>query len=234
MQTLTLRGISSMATRQVLAELAGAWRQQGDADVATEVAFESVGGVDAARRVQAGEPFDVVVLDTAALDKLVAAGCVVADSKVDVVRSPVAIAVRAGAPQPDVGSAATLRQAALSATTLGYSTGPSGTALLQLFERWGILETVRDRLVQAPSGVPVARLVADGEVALGFQQFSEMMNVSGIEVLGTMPADCAIVSTFSAGLCTTSTRPDAVRALLAFMCSPVVADIKRRHGMEAA
>lgn len=234
MQTPKITGISSMATRRVLAELAAAYRQRSGADVATEVVFESVGGVDAARRVQAGEPFDVVVLDAAALDKLVAAGCVVADSRVDVVRSPGAIAVRAGAPQPDVGSADTLRQAVLSARTLGYSTGPSGTALLQLFERWGILEAVRDRLVQAPSGVPVARLVADGEVALGFQQYSEMMNVPGIEVLGTMPADCAIVSTFSAGLCATSTRPDAVRALLAFMRSPAVADIKRRHGMEAA
>lgn len=229
MQTLTLRGISSMATRQVLAELAGAWRRQSGVDLA----IESVGGVDAARRVQAGEAFDFVVLDAAALDKLIASGHVLADSKVGVVRSPVAIAVRAGSPRPDIGSADTLRRAVLAAPTLGYSTGPSGTALLQLFERWGTLEAVRERLVQAPSGVPVAKLVAAGEVALGFQQYSEMINVPGIEVLGTMPADCAIVSTFSAGLCAASTRPDAVRAALAFMQSPATADIKRRHGMEA-
>ena len=228
MQTLTLRGISSMATRQVLAELAGAYRQGSG----IEVAFESVGGVDAARRVQAGEAFDLVVLDAAALDKLVASGHVVADSRVGVVRSPVAIAVRAGSPWPDIGSADALKRAVLAARTLGYSTGPSGTALLQLFERWGISDALRERLVQAPSGVPVAKLVAAGEVELGFQQYSEMLNAPGIEVPGTMPADCAIVSTFVAGLCATSTQPEAVCTLLAYLQSPAATDAKRRHGME--
>ncbi|MFA4969832.1 MAG: substrate-binding domain-containing protein [Sulfuritalea sp.] len=229
-----LTGISSMATRQVLAELADAYRVLSGADVATEVAFESVGGVDAAKRVQAGEAFDLVVLAADAIDKLIATGRVIADSKADLVRSVVAIAVRADAPQPDVGSEEALRRAVLSARTLGYSTGPSGTALLKLFERWGIADTVRDRVVQAPPGVPVGQLVASGEVELGFQQFSEMASQPGIAVLGTMPPGCEIVSTFTGGLCAASRQPEAARALLAFMRSPAAADTKRRYGMEPA
>lgn len=219
-----------MATRQVLAELAAAYRQRSG----SAVEFESVGGVDAARRVQAGELFDVVALAADAIDKLIAAGRVVAGSKADLVRSGVAIAVRAGAPRPDIGSEDALRRAVLAARTLGYSTGPSGTALAQLFERWGIADLVRQRIVQPPPGIAVAQLVADGEVELGFQQFSEMMHVPGIAVLGTMPPGCEIVTIFSGGLCAASTQPEAVRALLAFMRSPAAAAAKRRHGMEPA
>jgi molybdate transport system substrate-binding protein len=226
----TLKAISSMATRQVLAELADAWqRRSGDA-----VAIESVGGVDAAKRVQAGEAFDAVFLAADAIDKLVASESVMAGSKVDLFRSAVAIAVRAGSAHPDMATEAALRQAVLDAPTIGYSTGPSGVALVKLFEQWGIAERVKDRIVQAPAGVPVGSLVASGEVALGFQQLSELMHLKGIEVVGPMPNDAQIVTTFSAGVCATSSYPDAVRRLLDFMASPESADAKRRHGMEPA
>ncbi len=225
-----ITGISSMATRQVLAELSGAYRSLSGIDVA----IESVGGVDAAKRVQGGEPFDVVVLAADAIDKLVAAGHVLAGSRTDLVRSAVAIAVRAGSTRPDVGSEEALKRAVLAAGTLGYSTGPSGTVLLKLFERWGISDSVRSRIVQAPPGVPVGQLVADGEVELGFQQFSEMMNQPGISLLGTMPPGCEIVTTFSGGLCASSAKAEAARAFLAFMQSPAADDAKRRNGMEPA
>lgn len=228
--TIRIHGISSMATRTVLAELASDWRARSGVDVA----FESVGGVDAAKRVQAGESYDLAVLDADALEKLVATGRVVPDSQAALVRSGVAIAVRAGAPHPDVSSEEALKRAVLAARSIGHSTGPSGTALLGLFERWGILEEVRPRIVQAPPGVPVGKLVADGQVELGFQQYSEMMNVPGIDVLGPMPPGCGIVSTFSAGLCAASTQPEAVRELIDFMQSPAAAEAKRRHGMEPA
>lgn len=219
-----------MATRLVLAELAAAYGLHSG----VEVEFESVGGVDAARRVQAGEAFDLVVLAVDAVDALIASGRVLADSRTDLVRSSVAIAVRAGAAQPDVGSEDALRRAVLAARTLGHSTGPSGTALLALFERWGIADRVRSRIVQAPAGVPVGQLVANGEVELGFQQLSEMLNQPGISLLGTMPTGCEIVTTFSGGVCATSTQPAAVLALLAFMHSPAADDAKRRQGMEPA
>jgi len=230
MQTPKITGISSMATRQVLAELAAAYRQSGG----FEVAIESVGGVDAAQRVQAGEAFDFVVLAADAIAKLIASGQVFADSRTDLVRSNVAIAIRAGGAQPDVGSEDALKRAVLAARTLGYSTGPSGAALLQLFARWGIADDVASRIVQAPPGVPVGQLVAEGAVELGFQQFSEMLHQPGIAVLGTMPAGCEIVTTFSGGVCTATHQAEAARTLLAFMHSPAAADAKRRHGMEPA
>ena len=226
---IRLTGISSMATRQVLAELADAWRHSGG-----EVMFESVGGVEATQRVLGGEDFDLAVLAAEAIDKLVAAGRIVAGSRMDLVRSAVAIAVRKGSPRPIIGTEAALREALMSARTIGFSTGPSGTALQQNLDRWGILETLRPRLVQAQSGVPVGELIARGDVELGFQQLSELIHLDGVDVIGPMPPGLEIVTTFSAGVCAGSTQPDAVRALLDFIGSSAADEAKRRHGMQPA
>jgi molybdate transport system substrate-binding protein len=194
----------------------------------------AVGGVDAARRVAAGEAFDIVILAADAIDKLIAGGHLVAGSRVDLMRSPVAIAVQAGAPRPDIGSEEALKRAVLAARSIGYSTGPSGVFLVQLFERWGVAEAVKSRTVQAPPGVPVASLVARGEVELGFQQLSELMNVPGVDVVGLMPAAAQFITTFSAGLGNDPTQAASARAALAFMNTAEGAEIKRRHGMEPA
>ena len=224
-----LTGISSMATRLVLADLLSEFEKA----TGVAMAVESVGGVDAAKRVAAGEHFDVVFLASDAIDKLIAAGHLAAGSRVDLVHSGVSVAVKSGAPVPDLGSEAGVREAVLAAPSIGYSTGPSGTALMQLFERWGIADTLQGRLVQARAGVPVASLVASGEVALGFQQLSELLNVPGIEVVGPLPEAIQIVTTFSAAL---PAQPEAgsteaARALLEFLCSAEAAGVKRRHGM---
>lgn len=219
-----------MATRQLLAELvADSSRRTGVA-----VAIESVGGVDAAKRVQAGEAFDVVVLASDAIDKLLAAGHLLAGSRVDLVRSGVAVAVRQGALRPDIGSEAALRQAVLSARSLSYSTGPSGVQLAKLFERWGIAAELAPRIVQASPGVPVGTLVARGEVELGFQQLSELIHLDGIEIVGPLPPEVQIITTFSAGVGAKSAQAQAVRDLLADWASPRTADAKRRQGMEPA
>jgi molybdate transport system substrate-binding protein len=220
-----------MATRQVLAELAAAWQAQGG----EPVFIESVGGVDAARRVQAGEePFDVVFLAADAIAKLVDSGRVVAGSQVDLVLSSTAVAVPASTALPDISTQEALRTAVLAAPSIGYSTGPSGVALQKLFERWGIAEQIRPRIVQARPGVPVGSLVASGEVALGFQQLSELIHVGGIAIVGQLPPDVAIDTIFSAGVVAGSPHADAVRRLLAFMASPRAAEAKRRQGMEPA
>jgi molybdate transport system substrate-binding protein len=205
------------------------WRGRGG-----EVAFEAVGGVEAARRVQEGEPFDVVVLAAGAIDQLAAAGRTLAGSATALARSPVAIAVPRGAPAPAVDTEASLREAVLSARGVGYSTGQSGVALQRLFERWGIADAMRPRLVLAPPGVPVGALIARGEVALGFQQLSELAALEGIDVIGTMPPGLEILTTFSGAICATSTRTDAARALLDFLRSPAVDEAKLRHGMQPA
>jgi molybdate transport system substrate-binding protein len=224
---ITLTGISSMATRQVLADLAADWQHFGGT-----VSFESVGGLDAAKRVQGGDPFDIVVLAADAIDKLVASGRIIPDTSAGLVRSVVAMAVRAGARRPVIDTEEALRAAVMSARSVGYSTGPSGVALQRLFERWAIGPSAGPRTVQAPTGVPVATMIARGEVELGFQQLSELMHVEGIDIVGAMPPGLEIVTTFSGGVCTGSTQVEAARAFLDFIRSPVADAAKWRHGMQ--
>lgn len=225
-----IRIISSMATKQLLADLIAKFSPPP----AQEIVVESVGGVDAARRVREGEAFDAVVLAANVIDQLTEAGSVVAGSRTDLVKSGVYVAVRAGANPVDIGSEAALRQAVLDAPTIGYSTGPSGVYLTKLFERWGIADQLKGRTVQATPGVPVGTLIAKGEVALGFQQLSELMNIPGIEIIGPLPPELQIMTTFSAGITTASTQPEAVRELLARMTGPDTAETKRANGMEPA
>jgi molybdate transport system substrate-binding protein len=226
-----LKGISSMATRQILAELCEHYRQQAG----VVVDMVSVGGVDAAKRVAAGEAFDVVVLASDAIDRLMAAGHLRAGSRVDLVRSGVAVAVREGQPLPDISTQEALKRTVLAASSISCSTGPSGVALAQLFERWGIAEDIRSRMVQAPPGVPVGSLVASGQVELGFQQLSELLHLPGITLVGPLPDEVQITTVFSAGLPATlafnAPQVASVRGLLGFMTSAVAAAAIARHGM---
>lgn len=219
-----------MATRLLLEELLGEHGQR----TGQAVALESVGGVDAAKRVQAGEAFDVVVLADDALAKLAAAGQVWPESVRALVHSPVAVAVPMGRPTPDISTEAALRRAVAQAPRIGYSTGPSGTALLKLLEGWGLLALLKDHLIQAPPGVPVGQMLATGQVDLGFQQLSELLPVQGITRLGLMPQGAQIISTFSGAVAHTSQQPDAAQALLRFLASDEAADAKARQGMTPA
>ena len=229
--TSPIRIISSMATKALLADLARLYEAQSPTYA---IQIESVGGVDAAQRVQAGEAFDCVVLASNAIDKLLASGQLLAGSRVDLVHSSVAVAVPVGAPCPDISTEEALKQAVLQAASIGYSTGPSGTELLKQFEKWGITESVKAKLMQAQPGIPVGALLAQGRVALGFQQLSEMMGVAGITVLGPLPEAVQVTTTFSGSVSVTCAQPPAVQALLRFWASPATAAIKQRHGMQAA
>lgn len=226
----TVTGISSMATRRVLAELSETYRAAGGA-----LAIEAVGGVDAAKRVRAGENFDLVILANDVIEKLEAEGHLLASSRVGFVRSPMAIAVREGAAKPGIGCETAVRAALTGARSIGYSTGPSGTHLLNVLKSWG-LDPAREpaRFVQAKPGIPVAALVAKGEAEIGVQQLSEFLGEPGIAILGLAPAPVQSVTTFSMGIGARSTRVKSARAVLAFLNGAAAAEIKRRFGQEPA
>jgi molybdate transport system substrate-binding protein len=219
---MTIRGISSMATRLVLNELAPAYTRE-------PVEVLSIGGVDAERRVEAREPFDFVVLAQATIERLAAAGHVHREGSIDLVHSGMAIAVPAGAAHPDIGSEGAVRSLVAS-LRVGYSTGPSGKHVLALVDRWGL--TASARLVNAPPGVPVATLLAGDKADIGFQQLSEFLEMPGIEIVGPLPREIQLTTVFRAAICTASTRREQTAALLAWLASPETAAAKRRCGME--
>ena len=225
----TIAGISSMATRLILAELT----QRYEAANAVSAAIQSMGGVDAAKKVREGEAVDVVILASGPMAKLEAEGHLVAGSVKGFTRSGMAIAVRSGAPKPDISNEAAVKAAVLAAKAVCYSTGPSGDHLLQLCETWGVAAD-DPRLVKAPPGIPVGTFVADGKADIGFQQLSELIHVQGIEVLGPLPPEIQNVTVFAAGVAATSKQPEATAALIAYLASPQTAQVKQAQGMEPA
>lgn len=221
-----------MATRHVLADLLAAAEIAG----LPAVEVESVGGVDAASRVADGEAFDLVFLASGALRKLADAGNVDSATARSIVLSQVAVAVPSGSGEPALrpdgpafADAAELQATLRSASRIGYSTGPSGTALVQMIDEWGLTDEVGDRLVQAQPGIPVAKSVAAGTVDLGFQQLSELVGHPGIRILGVMPDDCAIDTVFAGAVATASSSPAQAAEVLAFLASDDAAAIKTRH-----
>src|SRR5215470_3387540 len=221
-------GISSMATRQILAELSGAYQQK----TGKSVAVEAVGGVDAAKRIRAGEKFDIVVLADDAMKKLEADGFLKPGSRAGFAESSIAVAVRAGTKRPDLANEASTKAAVMAAATVGYSTGPSGTHVLKLLEKWGIDPKDTKKVVQAPPGVPVGTLIARGEVELGLQQMSEFLDVQGIEVAGMLPPEIQSVTLFVCGVGTHVGNEAGARDLIGYLTSPDTNATKWKHGME--
>ncbi len=219
--------ISSMATSGLLEALCPMVSQAIDHTVAAE----SIGGVDATRRIKSGEVFDVVVLADRAIDQLISEGHVRDGTRTDLARSKVAIAVAKAASVPDISSEASLKEALTGAATVGYSTGPSGVAIVQIIERWGLTDQLKDKLVQARPGQPVGTLIAQGEVEIGFQQMSELMHLPGIQIIGTMPPGTEIETVFSAAICTTSSQPEYAQKVLDYFVSEHAAQAKRNQGM---
>ena len=225
-----LVGLSSMATRRILADLA----RDYEARNGIHVEIRSMGGVEAAKLVRADEATDVVVLVSKVMASLEAEGHLAKGSVKDFARSEIGIAVRAGDRAPSVESEQAVRQAMLNARRICYSTGPSGDHLKALCENWGFANAVLAHALVAPPGVPVASLVANGEADLGFQQLSELIDQPAIEVVGPLPPEIQAVTVFSAGVSIKSSDPKAARALVAFLASAETGPTKHRHGMEPA
>lgn len=186
-------------------------------------------------RLARGETADVVILDGGAADELAKRGIVRAGSKVDLARSYVGMVVRAGAAKPNISTVDAFKRTLLAAKSIGYSDSASGVYLsTELFAKLGIADQVlgKSRKVRGPpSGEPVAAVVARGEVEIGFQQISELLNVPGVTVVGPIPAELQPGSSFAGAITSTARQPDAALALLRFLASPDAASTISKYGL---
>lgn len=184
------------------------------------------------QRLARGEPADVVIMVGAALDGLIRQGKILADSRTDLARSGIGIAVPAGAPKPDISSPEAVKRALLAARSIAYSDSASGVYLsTQLFPRLGIADRIKgkSRMIQAE---PVGAVVARGEADLGFQQMSELLPIKSIELVGPLPPQLQKFTMFSAAIVTGAKEPDAAKALIRFLASPAAVPAIKESGME--
>jgi molybdate transport system substrate-binding protein len=191
------------------------------------------GGVnEVAKRVGDGETADIVILPVAQIEDLLKQGKLVPGSRVDVAKSGIGVAVRSGAPKPDLRSGEALKNALLKAKSIAYSTGPSGVHMVRLIQQWGIADAVKAKIVVSPPDTPVGEILARGGAEIGFQQVSELIRIKGIDYLGPLPADVQEITAFAAALHRNAAAPDAAKALMKFLSAPAAAPIIRKTGME--
>ncbi len=223
----TIIVMASAAFREAYLELAPEFERASGHKVTTLW----VPSVQMMSRLKGGERVDLVILSAASLDELVAAGIIA--NRVDLARSGIGIAVRAGAPKPDISSGEAVKRAVLAAKSVVYSTGPSGIYLAGLFERMGIAAQLEPKLKRV-QGVPAGTVVARGEAEIGFQQMSELLPVPGIDIVGPLPPDIQQITAFSAGLHVAAKESQAAKALVQFLTAPAAAPVIRKKGMEPA
>lgn len=225
----TLKFLTSGATKEFLRDVAA----QYATETRNPVDVEAAGGVELVRRIREGEKADAVALSVDILEGLVKEGFVLAGSRIDLAKSGIAVAVRQGAPRPDIGEVEALKRAVLAAKSVGYSTGPSGRYLEKLFADWGIRDVIAPRLRQSPPGVPVGSFIARGEVELGFQQLSELIHLRGIDIVGPLPAGIQLVTTFAAGTLKAGASAEAAKAFVTYAASTRAQEARRKNGLDA-
>lgn len=222
-----VRMASSMATRELLAEIA----RRFNARSGLVLSAQAGGGVEIAKRVRAGERFDLVVLAADAIEALDAEGLMYSETRLAVVDSAMGVAMRAADARPEIATVEELRRALRAAGSIGYSTGPSGNHLLKMLAMLGLAQELAPRLKQAPAGVPVAQFIASGQVELGFQQISELINQPEVSLLGALPPEVQLVTRFTAAACRSTARLDDVNEVLAYLNDPEHDELKRAMGM---
>jgi molybdate transport system substrate-binding protein len=200
--------------------------------VVTDATSTGIGEDSIPSRLRRGELVDVVILADAAIDELIKEGRIVAGSRVALARSGIGMAVRAGAPKPDISSVDALRRALLQAKSVAYSAQVSGVYLsTELFPRLGIAAQMRAKS-QRIERERVGAVVARGEAEIGFQQISELLPIGGIDYVGPLPAEVQRVTVFSAGVAVGAKSPEAARALIRFFISPEGAQAMTKSGLE--
>lgn len=222
--------IASLAIKAAYLELAPAFERQSREKVETQWA----GMADIRKRMLAGEVTDAVIGSASLIEDLVNGGSLDSRSRLDLAKSGVGAAVRSGAAKPRLASVEDLKDALRAAKSIVYSSGPSGVYLAELFERLGIADEMKRKATQAPPGVLVGELVAQGKYELCFQQLPELRQVRGIDYVGPLPAEVQLVTVFSGAVHSKAKQPKPADAWLRYLASPEAHAAFRRHGLEAA
>jgi molybdate transport system substrate-binding protein len=184
-------------------------------------------------RLNRGEVVDIVIVADAVLRQFTAEGLVLAEGCAPVARSSIGIAVRAGAPKPDISTADALRRTFLQAKSVAYSASVSGEYLTtELYRRLGIMEQMMGRSRLITGGERTGAVVARGEAEIAFQQMSELLPVPGIAHVTPLPPEVQKVSVFSAGVAASSRQPDLARSVIRFLVSPEAAHAIEKSGLE--
>lgn len=225
-----IKVLSTQATQEAYQELVAQFEKASGHKVVTIF----TGTLNVQKRLADGETYDLIIMAAPAIDEQIKLGRAVAGSRVDLAQSGTGLAVRKGAPKPDVSSSEALKKTLLAAKSIGYSTGPSGLYMLSVFEKMGIADQVKPKLKQTPSGVFVGTLIANGDAEVGFQQISELVHFAGIDYVGPLPGDLQRMTMFSSGLHSAARHPDAAKALVRFITAPSAAAVIRKHGLEPA
>jgi len=227
-QAAEIKVLAAGAIKEIFLELA----PQFESSTGDKVTAIWAGSADIKKRIGAGEAFDLVIVGAPDIDVLIKDGKMVPGSRVDIAKSGIGVAVKAGAPKPDIGSSEAVKKALLAATTVAYSSGASGVYVLRLFERLGIAAEMKAKSKQTTPGVRVAQYLASGEADLGFQQVSELVHETGIDYIGPLPAEIQNVTHYSSGIPVESNAPEPAKALQAALSAPAAAPVIRKNGME--
>jgi molybdate transport system substrate-binding protein len=222
--------LASGAVQEIYAELAPQFETASGHKLATTFA----GTVKIKKQITDGEIFDLVIVGAPDVDGFIKDGKMLPGSRVDLVKSGVGVAIKAGAPKPDIISADGVKKALLAAKSVVYSTGPSGVYIQRMFEKLGIAEEMKAKSKQTVPGVRVGQYLAKGEADLGFQQISELIHEQGIDFLGPLPPEIQNITVYSSGISTGAKEPEAAKALQAFLSAPAATPVIKQNGMEPA
>jgi molybdate transport system substrate-binding protein len=223
-----IKVLASGATKEVIDEILPPFEKGSGHKVV--VAFTGTANIK--KRIAAGEVYDLIIVSGPVIDAFVQQGKITATSRADLMKSGVGVAVRNGAPKPDIGSSEALKKTLLSAKSIGYSSGPSGEYVVTLVERMGITDQVKPKMKQVPSGARISAMINSGEAEIGFQQISELIHEKGIDYLGPLPSEVQKITVFSAGLQTGAKEQEAAKTLIKALKSPDAAKVIKAHGME--
>jgi molybdate transport system substrate-binding protein len=221
-----LKILSGGAMRSLMLDVAPLFERASGTKVDIRFALTSV----LQKEIADGVAFDVALLPRPELDALAQTGKIAAGTQTDVTRSAVGLAVRAGAPKPDIGTVDALKRTLLAAQSVGYSDGPSGAYIANLFGRLGIADAMKPK-AKLTSRL-VAEIVAEGEAEVGMQQIVAILPVKGAELVGPLPSELQNIIVYAAGLAASSAQSGAARTFIAFMAMPEVVDLIRVKGME--